>query len=252
MAGKVAYMAGATSGIGLGIARRFAEHGAKVYVVSRSLDKVEAAVTTLQAAGAEAAGTSVDVRTFPDVERSLADCVQKLGKIDFVLAAAAGNFPAPAMGMSDRAFKAVIDIDLLGTFNVLRASFEHLNTPGASIVTITAPQAEAPYMLQSHACAAKAGVLMLTKTLAMEWGAAGVRVNAVSPGPIADTEGMRRLASTPEMEQKAVQRLPLGRFGTVDEIGDACLFLASDAARYVTGASLSVDGGMGLGDAHVG
>ena len=252
MKGKVAYMVGATSGIGLGIAERFAAHGASVYVVSRSVEKVDAAVERLQGHGVAAAGMALDVRTYADVQRSAEDCVEKLGKIDFVLAAAAGNFPAPAAGMSDRAFKAVIDIDVLGTFNTLRAAFEHLNTPGASVVAITAPQAEAPYLFQSHACAAKAGVHMMIKTMAMEWGPAGVRVNAVSPGPIADTEGMRRLATTPEMHQKVLEVLPLRRLGTVDEVGDACLFLASDAARYVTGTSLAVDGGMGLGTGQVG
>ena len=248
--GKVAYMTGGTSGIGLGVARRFAEHGASVYVVSRSLDKVEAAVAQLQELGASAAGMAVDVRTYADVERSAADCEEKLGKIDFVMAAAAGNFPAPALGMSDRAFKAVVDIDLVGTFNALRACFAHLNTPGASVVAITAPQAEIPIPLQAHACAAKAGILMMIKTLAMEWGPAGVRVNAVSPGPIADTEGMRRLASSPKLVEKALARQAISRLGTAEEIGDACVFLASDAARYITGASLSVDGGMVLGDAQ--
>ncbi|MEM7678012.1 MAG: SDR family NAD(P)-dependent oxidoreductase, partial [Myxococcota bacterium] len=140
MAGKVAYMSGATSGIGLGVAKRFAEHGATVYVVSRSQDKVDEAVRMLREIGVSSAGMAVDVRNFEDVQRSVVDCAEQFGKIDFVLAAAAGNFPAPAMGMSHRAFKSVVDIDLLGTFNTLRASFEHLNMPGASAITIVAPQ----------------------------------------------------------------------------------------------------------------
>src|SRR6185295_16943320 len=115
---------------------------------------------------------------------------------------AAGNFVAPALGMSANGFKTVVDIDLMGTFHVFRASFAFLRRPGASLIAITAPQAVRPSMFQAHVCSAKAGINMLTKCLAMEWGPAGVRVNAISPGPIADTEGMRRLAPSAEAEQR--------------------------------------------------
>jgi NAD(P)-dependent dehydrogenase (short-subunit alcohol dehydrogenase family) len=151
--------------------------------------------------------------------------------------------------MSANAFKTVVDIDLIGTFNVLRAAFPHLRRPGASLISITAPQAVNPSMFQAHACAAKAGVNMLTKCLAMEWGPAGVRVNAISPGPIAETEGMARLAPTPELERSAKGRLALRDYGTKGDISAAALFLASDAARYITGTILDCDGGASLGDA---
>jgi hypothetical protein len=148
--------------------------------------------------------------------------------------------------MSARGFKAVVDIDLLGTFNVLRAAFEHLNRPGASLINITAPQAVKPCVAQAHVCAAKAGVNMLTKCLALEWGPAGVRVNAVSPGATEETEGMARFAPTEENREKLRSEVPLRRLGTKDEVADVVLFLCSPASRYITGTIIDCDGGLGL------
>ena len=106
-----------------------------------------------------------------------------------------------------------------------------------------------PSLYQAHVCAAKAGINMLTKCLAMEWGPAGVRVNAISPGPIADTEGMRRLAATPEAEARIKGRVPLRDYGTKTDIAEMATFLSTDAAKYITGAIMTVDGGSELGDA---
>ena len=116
------------------------------------------------------------------------------GELDILVSGAAGNFPALANDMSPNGFKSVVDIDLLGSFHVLRSAFPYLTKPGASVINISAPQAFVPMPMQSHVCAAKAGVDMLTRTLALEWGPYGIRINSISPGPIADTEGMRRLA----------------------------------------------------------
>ena len=120
--------------------------------------------------------------------------------------------------------------------------------PGAALIAITAGQAVHPMSFQIHACAAKAGVNMVVKCLALEWGPAGVRVNGISPGPIADTEGMRRLAD-PAQEKALKARLALRDYGTKGDIAEAALYLASPAAKYVTGAILNVDGGTDLGDA---
>jgi len=248
MSGRTVFLAGATSGINLGVAERFAEEGAKVYVISRDPAKVSSTVDKLTALGAAAAGKPADVRDYESVEAAVADAADRFGPLDFVLAGAAGNFPAAAAEMSSNAFKTVMDIDVLGSYNVFRASFAHLRKPGASLVAMSAPQGERAYTLQSHVCAAKAGVNMLTKCLALEWGPLGVRVNAISPGPIADTEGMRRLAPTPEAEQAVKNRVALRAFGQPRDIADGCLYLASDAARYVTGALLYIDGGLVLGD----
>jgi NAD(P)-dependent dehydrogenase (short-subunit alcohol dehydrogenase family) len=249
LAGKVAFVAGASSGINLEIARQFAAHGAKVAILSRSPDKIEAAAKRLRAEGHEILALPGDVRDYARLEAAYAETVAAYGKIDIVLSGAAGNFLAPALGMSANAFKTVIDIDLLGTFNVFRASFEHLNKPGASLITITAGQAVKPMMFQIHACAAKAGVNMVTKCLALEWGPAGVRVNAISPGPIADTEGMARLAPNDQAEAAIKGRIALRDYGTKREIADMALYLASDNARYITGSIFNVDGGSELGDA---
>ncbi|MCA9670192.1 MAG: SDR family oxidoreductase [Myxococcales bacterium] len=252
--GKHVLVAGGTSGINLGIARGFARAGAKLSVFSRKQDKVDAALAELSELGGAAAkpfGGTADVRQAEAVQAVLAAAVQANGAIDVLISGAAGNFPAPAVAMSANAFGSVIGIDLLGTFHVLRFAFEHLKKPGASVINISAPQAFLPMALQSHVCAAKAGVDMLTRTLAMEWGPAGVRVNSLVPGPIDDTEGMKRLLPDPSKKEALARTVPLGRLGTTDDCADVAMFLASDAARYVSGAVLPVDGGWSLGGAHV-
>ena len=249
LAGKVAFVAGASSGINLGVAQSFARAGAKVALISRSPDKIEAAAKTITDEGFDAIGMAADVRDYAAVEQALRQASDRFGKIDIVLSGAAGNFVAPALGMSANGFKTVVDIDLIGTFNVLRASFEFLNRPGASLISITAGQAVRPSMFQAHVCAAKAGINMLTKCLAMEWGPAGVRVNAISPGPIDDTEGMRRLAPNAEAEQRIKSRIALRDYGTKTDIAEAAIFLSTESAKYITGTILTVDGGSELGDA---
>ncbi|WP_375383100.1 SDR family oxidoreductase [uncultured Sphingomonas sp.] len=248
-AGRNVLVAGGSSGINLAIGQRFAGMGATVSLVSRSRDRIEAAARSIVDAGGEAIGLVADVRDFAAVERAFQQAADRFGAIDVVISGAAGNFLAPAVALSANAFRTVIEIDLIGTFNVLRASFEHLRKPGASLISITAGQARRPLMFQAHASAAKAGINNLTETLAMEWGPAGVRVNAISPGPIGDTEGMARLAPSAAVTAALKSRIPLRDYGTKRDIADAALFLASDHARYITGAILEVDGGSILGDA---
>ena len=245
--GKTVFVAGGTSGINLGVAQAFARAGARLVVVSRKQDKVEAAVAALKGRGGEAAGFAVDVRDYAAVENAFKETKARFGGIDVLISGAAGNFPAPALGISPNGFKSVVDIDLLGSFHVLRAAFPYLNKPGASIVNISAPQAYVPMELQMHVCAAKAGVDMVTRVAAMEWAAAGVRVNSVTPGPIDGTEGMNRLAPNEAMRELVRDSVPLGQFGAVDDIANACLWLASAQARYVTGVVLPVDGGSSAG-----
>ena len=249
LAGKTAYIAGGSSGINLGIAQRLAEQGASLAIVSRSQDKIDAAVKTITDAGGTAFGVSADVRDYAAVEASLKATHDRYGDIDVIVSGAAGNFLAPVVGMSANAFKTVVDIDLIGTFNVLRASFDYLRKPGASLISITAGQGSHPMMFQAHACAAKAGINMLTRCLAMEWGPAGIRVNAISPGPIAETEGMARLAASPQAEAALKARIPLRDYGSKRDIADMALYLASDNAAYITGAIMDVDGGSSFGDA---
>lgn len=242
--GKVVFVAGGTSGINLGIARRFAAEGAWVTVLSRSQDKVTAAVAEL---GSRASGHAADVRDPEAVAQAITSTAERHGPIDVVVSGAAGNFPAAVGEMSPNAFGAVVDIDLKGTFHVLRAAWDHVRKPGASIINITAFQSWAPTPFQAHVCAAKAGVDQLTRTAAMEWGPAGVRVNSIDPGPIQDTEGMRRLAPDEAAAEATTAAVPLGRWGTVDDIAEAALWLSSERASFVTGVVLSVDGGLALG-----
>lgn len=242
---------GGTSGINLGVAERFAQHGAKLSVASRTPEKIDTAVARLRGFGVEAAGFRADVRDLAEVGAALEGAVRAFGAIDVLVSGAAGNFPAAAQNLSANGFKAVIDIDLLGTFQVLRSAFAHLRKPGAAIINISAPQAWVPMALQVHVCAAKAGVDMVTRVLALEWGAHGVRVNSIAPGPIEGTEGMERLAPTPELRALVRGTVPLGREGAAADIGNAALFLASPLASYVSGVVLPVDGGWSLAGASV-
>lgn len=243
--GKHVFVAGGTRGINLAIADAFGRRGARVAVCSRDAARVEAASASLRAHAPDAAGWVCDVRDAAAVASTVRAAAERFGPIDVLVSGAAGNFPAPAAGMSANAFRAVVEIDLLGTFHVLRAAFEVLRKPGSAVLNISAPQGSMPVALQAHACAAKAGVDHLTRVCALEWGPAGVRVNAISPGPIRDTEGMARL-STPGSESALTASLPLGRYGQCAEIADAALFLASPMAAYITGVVLQVDGGHAL------
>lgn len=249
--GKAAFVAGGTSGINLAIAQRLAQAGAIVGVMSRSEEKVASAVGSIVDPGGTAHGYAADVRDYDATDAALRDFADRCGGIDIVVSGAAGNFLAPVLGMSANGFKAVVDIDLIGTFNVFRACHAYLRRPGASLIAITAGQGQRPTPFQAHVCAAKAGVNLLTQCLAMEWGPGGVRVNAISPGPIAGTEGMARLTPTPDAEARLKGRLALRDYGLPQDIADLALFLASDGARYMTGAILPCDGGSVLGDASM-
>jgi NAD(P)-dependent dehydrogenase (short-subunit alcohol dehydrogenase family) len=244
--GKTAFITGGGSGINLRIAERFAEHGVKLVLIGRKQEKLDDAAARIRAVGGVAMGIAGDVRYYEDCENALRKATAEFGPIDILVCGAAGNFPAPVLGMSANGFKAAVDIDLLGTFNTCRAAYEYLRKPGASIVSISATHAFMPIAYQSHVCAAKAGVDMFSKTLAIEWAAVGIRVNVIAPGAVDDTEGMRRLAPTEQARRQAMQSVPLGRFGTKDEIADLALFLCSDAAAYITGAICVCDGGQSL------
>jgi NAD(P)-dependent dehydrogenase (short-subunit alcohol dehydrogenase family) len=250
--GRKVFVFGGTSGINLGIAEAFADAGATLGVASRSQDKVDAAVARLSRPARAASGYSLDVRQPQAVADALSAFVQLHGTIDVLVSGAAGNFPAAAASLSPNGFKSVVDIDLLGTFNVMRAAYEHLTKPGASVISISAPQSVIPMAMQVHVCAAKAGVDMVTRTLAIEWGPQGIRINSVIPGPIDGTEGMARLAPDEASRETVVRAVPMRRMGTPRDVADACLFLASDAARYVSGAILPVDGGWSVAGARMG
>ncbi|MGX1808985.1 SDR family oxidoreductase [Nocardia sp. NPDC055321] len=239
--GRKVVVFGGTSGINLGIAEAFAARGAAVAVISRKPANVEAAVAHLEAHGGRVLGFTADVRDMAAVEEVFERIAAEWGAIDVLVSGAAGNFLAEAESLSSNGFKVVVDIDLNGTFHVMRAGVAHL-APGASVINITAPQGSIPVRYQAHVCAAKAGVDQLTRVLAMEWGDKGIRVNAIAPGPIAGTEGLARLTPGDD-DGGAVATVPLGRLGTTAEIAALAMFLSSSAAGYVSGAVIPCDGG---------
>ncbi len=245
-AGRHVFVAGGSSGINLAIADAFAQRGARLSIASRSADRVGGAVEQLRRHGGAAQGCAADVRDYAAIEQALSQAHAAHGPIDVLISGAAGNFTAPALGMSSNGFRTVVDIDLNGSFNVLRAAHAFLRKPGASVINISAAQSFNPTPYQVHVCAAKAGVDMLTRVLAMEWGPEGIRLNSIVPGPIADTEGIRRLAPTDEARARMQKTIPLGRFGSTKEIADMALVLCSPLAAYVSGAVIPVDGGASL------
>ena len=244
LAGHVALVTGGGTGICRGIAHAYARFGADVCIVSRKPDVLEKTAAEIGAAtGRTVLGIAADVRDPDAIGRALAQTVERFGKLDTLVNGAAGNFLAPAAGLSPNGFKTVIEIDLVGTFNAARAAFEQLRASGRGLVlNISATLHYHGTPLQIHASAAKAGVDAVTKNLAVEWGQFGIRACGIAPGPIGDTEGMRRLAPG-EIAKKATQFIPAGRFGTIEEIAAAAVFLRSPAAAYVTGHVMVVDGG---------
>jgi len=248
--GRVAFVTGGGTGITGGVARALAEAGASVALVSRKLEHLEPAAQYINENGGNAIAVVADVRQPEEVERAVAQTVEQFGKIDIVVNGAAGNFLCSAAELSPNGFGTVVDIDLKGTFNVSRAALPHLRAQGGSVVNISATLPYLGTMGQSHAAAAKAGIDSLTRTLAVEWGPHGIRVNGIAPGPIDGTEGVRRLTSDASREH-AIRTCPMGRLGTTDDIAHAALYLCSDAASYVNGVTLVVDGGLWLRSARI-
>ena len=239
--GRVALVTGGATGLGLEVARILGGHGARIAICSRKEANLQASVAALQQAGIEAVYGVCDVRRHDQVTAVVEDVLQKFGQLDVVVNNAAGNFPVPVSNLSPNGFKAVVDIDLLGTFNVSKAAYElWLREHGGAVVNISAAIQYRGMALQAHVVSAKAGIDAFSRTCAIEWGPDGVRVNVVAPGAMSGTEGVKRIAGD---DGHRTARNPLRRPGSTTEVAEAVLFLASDAASYITGATLVVDGG---------
>ncbi|KAG1676064.1 hypothetical protein FOA52_014929 [Chlamydomonas sp. UWO 241] len=244
LAGKAALVTGGSSGIGMEIARQLGLHGAAVFITGRRKDVLEAACAALRAEGIAATGLPGDVRQVESCDRWVAEVARQFSRIDILVNCAAGNFLATAEELSQNGFKTVMEIDTVGTFTMCKAAFPQLIKSAApSIVNISATLQYGATWYQVHASAAKAAVDSITRTLALEWGEFGVRVNGIAPGPIEGTAGMSKLGpGAAEVQKKIVESIPLGRMGTKWDIGMAVVFLTSPAASFVTGDTLVVDG----------
>ena len=240
--GKVAFVTGGGTGITGGVARAFAEHGAYLAITSRKEENLIAQKQFIEENGGKCFAIAADVRDYDGVQNAIAKTVEHYGHIDIVINGAAGNFLCAADQLSANGFGTVVDIDTKGTFNVCRAAFEELKKSRGQIINISATLHYLATPMQIHVSAAKAGVDAITRNLSVEWGRHGIRVNGIAPGPIEDTEGMKRLVPD-AVKAMIAKKIPIGRFGRIQDIENAALFLASDAASYINGVTLVVDGG---------
>jgi peroxisomal 2,4-dienoyl-CoA reductase len=217
-------------------------------IVGRKADRLATAAAELErATGQTCLASAADVRDPAAIGAAVDRAVRELGGLDILVNGAAGNFLAPAAQLSPNGFRTVMDIDACGTFNASRAAFDKaMRDRGGVILNISATLHYAATPMQIHASAAKAAVDAITRTLAAEWASLGIRVNGIAPGPIDDTEGMSRLAPG-ELRDKLTSKIPIRRFGTIDEIANVALFLCSDAASLIHGATIVADGAAWLG-----
>jgi peroxisomal 2,4-dienoyl-CoA reductase len=248
--GRAALVTGGGTGICRGIALMLAAHGCDVAIVSRRLEHLIPAADEIRATGARALALAADVRDAPAMDKAATETVEQFGRLDILINGAAGNFVCLAEALSPNGFGTVVDIDLKGTFNASKAALPHLKLRGGAIVNISATLQYCGTVGQVHASAAKAGVDTLTRTLAVEWGRYGIRVNGVAPGPTEDTEGIRRL-TTARAREDLIRHCPLGRLATIEDVSKAVLFLVSNAALFINGVTLVVDGGLWLQSSRV-
>ena len=249
--GKAALVTGGGTGIGAAIALALARAGAGVAISSRDPAHLVAVAEEIRSIGRRGIAIPCDVRQAEAVETMVGEAAAQLGGLDILVNNAAGNFLCAAEKLSPNGFRAVVEIDLVGSFLCARAAHPHLvRRGGGTIINITATLSEQGAPQQVHAGSAKSGIDAMTRHLAGEWGPAGIRVVAIAPGPIADTEGVRRLLGGREAEIAA--RTPLRRLPRKEDIAALAVYLASEAGASITGTTIVVDGGQRLAGGLIG
>ena len=248
LAGQTAVITGGGSGIGLGIARELGRLGAIVVLAGRKPDKLEAAAAELGREHINAVALPTDIRNPEQVESLMEQAVERTGRLDMLVNSAAGNFIVDSDKLSVNGWNAVVNTVLHGTFYCTRAAGLKMMElgHGGRILSIVASYAWTGGPRTVHSVAAKAGVVAMTRTLAVEWANQGIRVNAICPGPT-DTEGARPLWADPAEEARLKGKIPVGRFGSVEEMGQAASYLLSPYADFVNGEVFVIDGGEWLG-----
>lgn len=247
--GKTALVTGGSSGIGLSIADCLVQLGADVAIIGRNQERLEAAVEKLSAPNRMVRGYSVDIRNNGEVLSALGRIEQELSPISLLVNNAAGNFRVDPLELSPNGWRSIVDIVLTGTWNVTqavaRAAIES-NRP-LSVVNIGTTAAATGSATTVHSASAKSGVLTMTKSLAAAWAPHGIRLNAVSPGLTQETGGINALYAAPEDLARHLEAIPLGRLAEKQEVANACAYLLSEFAGYITGTNLVIDGGRQLG-----
>ena len=246
---RVAVITGGGTGLGLAIAKRLGELGARVTIASRNSENLEHGSAELRHAGLDPLCVQLDVRNPEQVDEMVQRVLRHFGRIDVLVNNAAGNFICRAEDLSPNGWNAVINIVLNGSFYCSRAVGRHMiaRGKGGAIVSVLANYVWTGSAGTVHSAAAKAGVLSMTQTLAVEWARHRIRVNAVAPGPIESPGAAKQLWNSPEAVEKITRMVPLQRWGQPPEVADAVAFLASDGAAFITGETLTIDGGAWLG-----